>query len=101
MQLLGTVALGWMWLRWPRSPQAAADDPFYAAKLVTARYYAERWLPDARRLRRKIEAGAETLMALTPEAFRARSERYGQTANTAVADRSAGAAARAVRALRA
>ena len=42
---------------------------FYEAKLVTARYFAERWLPDAGALRRKIEAGADSMMALPAEAF--------------------------------
>jgi len=69
MQLLGTLALGWMWLRMAEVSGGKEDDPFYAAKLATARYYAERWLPDCAALTRKIEAGAETMMALGPEAF--------------------------------
>jgi alkylation response protein AidB-like acyl-CoA dehydrogenase len=69
MQLLGTVALGWMWLRTARAAAGRESDPFHAAKLVTARYYAERWLPECAALTRKIEAGAETMMALQPEAF--------------------------------
>ncbi|WP_447412961.1 acyl-CoA dehydrogenase C-terminal domain-containing protein, partial [Clostridium perfringens] len=40
-------------------------------KLVTARFFAERIMPDAGALRRKIEGGAETIMALPPEMFRA------------------------------
>ena len=34
------------------------DAKFYEAKLVTARFYAERLLPDAGALRRKIEGGS-------------------------------------------
>jgi alkylation response protein AidB-like acyl-CoA dehydrogenase len=76
MHLTGIVALGLMWLK---MGQAAAkvlaegndDEPFYEAKLVTARYFAERFTPDAGALRRKIEAGAEAMMALPPEAFAA------------------------------
>ncbi|MBQ1499329.1 MAG: acyl-CoA dehydrogenase C-terminal domain-containing protein [Sphingomonas sp.] len=76
MQLTGTVALGLMWLRMARAATAAlaaggGDTGFYEAKLVTARFYAERFLPDASGLRRKIEAGSETVMALDPELFRA------------------------------
>jgi len=76
MQLTGTVALGLMWLRMAKAASAAlaaggGDAKFYEAKLVTARFYAERFLPDASGLRRKIEAGSETVMALDPELFRA------------------------------
>jgi hypothetical protein len=42
MQLLGVVAVGWMWLRLAKAALAEADDPFCAAKLVTARHYALR-----------------------------------------------------------
>jgi hypothetical protein len=45
------------------------DKGFYTAKLVTARYFTERSLPDAGALRRKIEGGAEAMMALPAEAF--------------------------------
>ena len=47
------------------------NEAFYATKLVTARYFAERFLPDAGALRRKIEAGSEAMMALSPEMFAA------------------------------
>ena len=47
-----------------------ADDPFCAAKLATARHYALHALPQAVTLRRKVEAGAEVLMAVPAEAFR-------------------------------
>ena len=68
LQLIGTVAVGWMWLRMAQVAQAK-DDPFHAAKLATARHYALRTLPDCGALRRKVEAGAEALMALSPEQF--------------------------------
>ena len=66
MQLIGTVALGWMWLRMAEVASGQEDEPFYAAKLVTARYYAERNLPDCAALTRKIAAGPEAMMALDP-----------------------------------
>ena len=74
MTLMGTVALGLMWLRMARASAAAlaegCDDPaFHQAKLATARFYAERIMPDTGALRRKLEAGAESLMALPAEAF--------------------------------
>jgi hypothetical protein len=70
LQLVGVVAIGWMWLRLAKAalPDAEAD-PFCAAKLATARHYALHALPQAVALRRKVEAGAEVLMALPAEAF--------------------------------
>ncbi|SFJ56241.1 Acyl-CoA dehydrogenase [Sphingomonas sp. NFR04] len=76
MQLTGLVALGLMWLRMAKAAaeglaQGAEDVAFLEAKLVTARFYAERFLPDASGLRRKIEAGSEAVMALDPVMFKA------------------------------
>ena len=51
------------------APLADGGAGFHAAKLVTARFYAERELPTAGALRRKVEAGAKTLMELPEEAF--------------------------------
>lgn len=76
MDLMGLVTLGWMWLKMARAAQAALaggggkEGPeFYEAKLVTAQFYAQRELPLSTALRRKIEAGAETLMKIPAEAF--------------------------------
>lgn len=74
MHIMGIVCLGYVWLRMAKVAKAAldagADDPkFYENKLVTARYYAERFLPDAGALRRKLEAGSEAMMALDEEGF--------------------------------
>jgi len=38
---------------------------------VTARYFSERFMPDAGSLRRKIEAGSDAVMALDPKMFAA------------------------------
>ncbi|MET0269493.1 MAG: acyl-CoA dehydrogenase C-terminal domain-containing protein [Sphingomonas sp.] len=74
MTLAGIVAIGWMWLKMMRASAAAlgrSDDDrgFHEAKLVTGRFYAERVLPDAGALRRKLEAGSDSVMALPAEAF--------------------------------
>ena len=69
LQLIGVVAVGWMWLRLANAALLEADDPFNAAKLATARHYALHALPQAVALRRKVEAGAEVLMTLPAEAF--------------------------------
>jgi hypothetical protein len=74
MDLMGLVALGWMWLKMAAVAQrslseGAGDSAFHEAKLTTARFYAQRELPLSTALRRKIEAGAETLMKVPVEAF--------------------------------
>lgn len=77
MHIMGIVAVGLMWLRMAKAAVTAldagdGDTAWLQAKLVTARYYAERIMPDAGALRRKIEAGSETMMALPPEMFATR-----------------------------
>jgi hypothetical protein len=47
----------------------SGDGEFLEAKLTTARFYAQRELPLSTALRRKIEAGAESLMKIPAEAF--------------------------------
>jgi hypothetical protein len=69
------VTLGLMWLRMAKASGealangGAEDKAFHEAKLVTARFYAERILPQAGAERRKLEAGSATLMALPVEAL--------------------------------
>ncbi len=74
MDLMGLVSLGWMWLKMAAASARAhadgdGDTAFHDAKLVTASFYAQRELPTSIALRRKIEAGAETLMKIPAEAF--------------------------------
>jgi hypothetical protein len=74
MHIMGIVTLGFFWLKMAKVADAAlkggADDSaFYDAKMTSAAYYAERWLPDAGALRRKLEAGSDKMMALGEEAF--------------------------------
>jgi len=74
MHIMGIVALGSQWLRMGEAALSAlasgsGDIAFYEAKLTTARYFGERFCPDAAALRRKIEAGSEAIMALPVEAF--------------------------------
>lgn len=74
MHIMGIVTLGLMWLRMAKVAQAklaagSDDAAYYEAKLTTARYYMDRYLPDAGALRRKLEAGADSMMALGEEAF--------------------------------
>jgi hypothetical protein len=74
MTLMGIVSLGWMWLKMTKASSKAldagsGDKALHEAKLMTARFYAERVLPEAGTHRRKIEGGAEAMMALPVEAF--------------------------------
>jgi len=69
MQMMGLAALGWMWLRMAALSLEDGDEPFAAAKRATARHFAQSSLPDVAALRRKVEAGADALMALPAEMF--------------------------------
>ena len=74
MHIMGIVTLGFFWLKMAKVAQEALagspeDAAFYEAKLTSAAYYAERYLPDAGALRRKLEAGSEIMMKLPEEAF--------------------------------
>ncbi|MXO48435.1 acyl-CoA dehydrogenase [Erythrobacter vulgaris] len=74
MHIMGIVTLGLMWLKMAKVAQtklgsAGDDKAFYEQKLATARYYMDRYLPDAGALRRKLEAGSDSLMALGEDAF--------------------------------
>ncbi len=74
MDLLGLVSLGWMWMKMAAASSAALqngaeDRAFHEAKLATAQFYAQRELVEAPSLRRKVEAGAESVMRLPVEAF--------------------------------
>lgn len=74
MHIMGIVATGLMWLRMASAADAALaagtdDKQFMEAKLMTARFFAERIMPDAGALRQKLEAGAEAVMAMPVDAF--------------------------------
>jgi Acetyl-CoA dehydrogenase C-terminal like/Acyl-CoA dehydrogenase, C-terminal domain len=74
MHMMGIVALGLMWLRMAKAAQAAlaageGDAAFMHAKLITARFFAERIMPDTGALRRKLEAGSEAMMAMPVGGF--------------------------------
>ena len=76
MHLMGIVTLGLMWLRMVSAAKGMlaageGDAAFLNAKLMTARFFAERIMPDTGALRRKIEGGAESVMALPVEMFEA------------------------------
>ncbi|MCL6251018.1 acyl-CoA dehydrogenase C-terminal domain-containing protein [Altererythrobacter sp. KTW20L] len=74
MQLIGTLAIGWSWLKLATVAhgQLAAgegDKAFLEAKLITARFYAEQQLPLCTALRHRVKAGAGAMMGLSAEQF--------------------------------
>jgi hypothetical protein len=74
MELMGLVSLGWMWLKMAAAAGRAlgagdGDRMFHETKLATARFYGQRELPLSAALRRQIEAGAPSVMAIPAEAF--------------------------------
>ncbi len=68
LRLMGIVVVGWMWARMAKLAQAKLDagdtnKAFYNAKLVSARYWMERMIPECPMLFERIQAGSETIMA--------------------------------------
>jgi len=73
LKLLGIVAGGWQMARAALIAQAKVDagdgDPFYPAKVVTARFYADHVLSEAAGLASSVTDGAEGVMALPEDMF--------------------------------
>jgi acyl-CoA dehydrogenase len=72
--LFGLCALGYMWCRMVESAQAKIASGNGAAerlkgKLVTARFFMERMLPETAAHLARIQAGAASTMELPAEAF--------------------------------
>ena len=74
LHLFGLVALAYMWAMIAKTAQAKiaagdGDKAWLEAKLVTGRYFMQRILPETGAHVRRIETGADTMMALPAEAF--------------------------------
>jgi alkylation response protein AidB-like acyl-CoA dehydrogenase len=74
LMLTGTVAGGWQLARGAQAANARleagdTDRDYLAARLVTARFYAEHLLPRTQAYLQAILAGSQTLMALREEQF--------------------------------
>ena len=75
MHLFGLVTIGYMWARMAKVAQAelaAGNSPredYLKNKLITARFYMDKILPETALRKTRIEAGADTLMELAAEAF--------------------------------
>ncbi|RFB98624.1 acyl-CoA dehydrogenase [Rhizobium leguminosarum bv. trifolii] len=75
MHLFGLVVLGYMWAKMAKAAEDglasgdAAREDFLKNKLVTARFFMERIMPETALRKARIEAGADTMMELAAEAF--------------------------------
>ena len=75
LRFFGLVAIGWMWARMARTAlakqaqQGGDDTDFYRNKLITARFYMTRVLPETASLGLSIMAGKKAMMELEDAAF--------------------------------
>ncbi len=73
MHLFGLAALGYMWARIVKAVLArqakGESNPALDAKLILAKFFAERMLPETGAHLARLTAGAATIMALPAEAF--------------------------------
>lgn len=68
LRMMGIVVTGWMWARMAKVAlgkltAGEGNKAFYEAKLVSARYWMERMIPECPMLFERIQAGSETIMA--------------------------------------
>jgi alkylation response protein AidB-like acyl-CoA dehydrogenase len=68
LRLFGLVALGFMWAKMAVIA-APKDEPFYQAKIGTAKFFMQRLLPQTGALLAAIQSGSETMMAFDEAAF--------------------------------
>ncbi|HEV2505223.1 MAG TPA: acyl-CoA dehydrogenase C-terminal domain-containing protein [Mesorhizobium sp.] len=75
LHLFGLVTLGYMWGQMAKVAQsklaegANGSSSFYDNKLVTARYYMDRIMPETAAHLARISSGADSMMALSADAF--------------------------------
>jgi alkylation response protein AidB-like acyl-CoA dehydrogenase len=74
MHMFGLVALGYMWCKIVEAaaaklPKANGSVPRYSAKLVTARFFMERMLPETAAHLARIQSGAASMMEFPDEQF--------------------------------
>jgi hypothetical protein len=74
LHLFGLVALGYMWCKIAEAaiaklPKANGSAARFSAKLVTARFFMERMLPETATRLARIESGAASTMEMPDELF--------------------------------
>ena len=69
LRLFGLVALGFMWARMAKIALPKAEEPFYKAKIGTAKFFMQRLLPQTASLLAIIQSGSDVMMAFEDAAF--------------------------------
>ena len=69
LRAFALTLLGYNWLRMAKAASALEEGPFRDAKLATARFYADRMLPEVSTLLSVVRNDAEAMMALPAEAL--------------------------------
>ena len=69
LQMFGLVALGYMWCLIAQAALAKQADARMKAKLIAARFFMERMLPETAAQLARIKSGADAVMELPDEAF--------------------------------
>jgi alkylation response protein AidB-like acyl-CoA dehydrogenase len=75
LRIFALVALGWMWVKMAKAAQKKLADgadglaPYYDAKLKTARFFAQKVLPEAGSRFRSLTAGCKIMMEMDAEQF--------------------------------
>jgi hypothetical protein len=71
LRICGHLVFAYLWARMAKIALAKqdSDDPFYAAKLHTARFYFAKLLPETAALMRSVRSGAAPLMAMEEALF--------------------------------
>ncbi|MGV2107942.1 acyl-CoA dehydrogenase C-terminal domain-containing protein [Agrobacterium vitis] len=74
MHLFGLVVLGYMWAKMAKAAHealesGAGDADYYNNKLLTGRFFMEKIMPETALRKSRIEAGADSVMAMAAEAF--------------------------------
>jgi acyl-CoA dehydrogenase len=74
LRIMALVSMGHVWLMQARTAaeklaEGGANEPFMNNKMITARFFFERMLPDTVAHLAKLESGAESMMALDAAAF--------------------------------
>jgi alkylation response protein AidB-like acyl-CoA dehydrogenase len=73
LRVVGHMVFSYFWARMAKlalqKEKENSSDPFYAAKLHTARFYFERLLPETAMLIRRARSGSKNLMAMPEELF--------------------------------
>ena len=71
LRIVGHLAFAYLWARMARIALDKADsgDPFYTAKLATARFYFAKLLPETAGLIRSARAGVAPLMEMEEALF--------------------------------